>query len=104
MQQKLFYINDYFIGERTIEVDILPNKYVDEQIEIDYFDFMDYMQTHGWLDGLGEMSLNEINLYTNIEVMPILHDYIVARHVSIDKVIADTELLVKDFIKTFKLF
>lgn len=104
MQTKLFYINDYFIGDYTIEVDILPNKYVPEQIEIPYKDFMDYMEIHGHLDGLGEMGLNDIQYYTTIEILPILHDYIIARHVSLDKVIDNTEMLVKDFIKTFKLF
>lgn len=102
MQQKLFYINDYFIGDYTIEVDILPNKYVPEQIEIPYKDFMDYMKIHGHLDGLGEMGLNDIQYYTTIEILPILHDYILSRHVDFDKVINKTESLLSRFGEIFK--
>jgi hypothetical protein len=104
MQHKLFYINDYFIGDYTIEVDILPNKYVPEQIEIPYKDFIDYMEIHGHLDGLPNMGLVEIQYYTTIEILPILHDYIVARHISLDKVLNETEAIFKHFAEIFKPF
>lgn len=104
MQHKLFYINEYIIGDRTIEVDILPNKYVDEQVIIDYCDFMDFMELHGHLEGLPEMGLIDIDYNTLVEVEPIIYQYIVSRVLNMDKVINQTESLLKQFGEMFKPF
>jgi hypothetical protein len=104
MQHKLFYINEYTILDKTIEVDILPNKYIDELVEINYNDFMDFMELHGHLEGLEEMSLTEIDLNTLVEVEQIIYQYIVSRVLNMDKVINQTESLLKHFGEIFKPF